>query len=259
MKRTFLIFFAFSVFLSCNEVSGTPPDTTQATPMHSYRIVNTFPHDPLAFTQGLVFHNGYLYESTGQYGHSSLRKVELETGAVLEIHPLSADYFGEGITILDDKIYQLTWQSYTGFIYDAESFLPLENFYYATEGWGIIHDGRHFVVSDGTAFLTLLDTETFEEIGRIEIRDNGKPVTNINELEWVGGEIFANVLPTDRIARIDPQTGKVTGWINLAGLLDAESKSQASVLNGIAYDSEKKRLFVTGKLWPKLFEIEIVP
>jgi glutamine cyclotransferase len=245
--------------LLSNEVSAIPPDTTQATPIYSYRIVHTFPHDPLAFTQGLVFHDGYLYESTGQYGHSSLRKVELETGAVVEIHELSAEYFGEGITLLDDKIYQLTWQSYTGFIYDARSFLPLKNFYYATEGWGIIYNNGHFVVSDGTAFLSLLDTRTFEEVGKIEVKDNGKPVININELEWVEGEIFANVLPTDRIARIDPETGKVRGWINLAGLLDAESKSHAGPLNGIAYDSENKRLFVTGKLWPKLFEIELIP
>lgn len=241
-----------------NEVFGTPPDTTQATPVHGYKIVNTFPHDPAAFTQGLIFHNGYLYESTGQYGQSSLRKVELETGAVLEIHKLSADYFGEGITIWDNKIYQLTWQSYTGFIYDAASFLSLKNFYYATEGWGIIHNGERFVVSDGTSSLSLLDARTFQEVGRVEVTDNGTPVANINELEWVEGEIFANVLPTDRIARIDPKTGKVIGWINLAGLLGAESKSQPGVLNGIAYDSENERLFVTGKLWPKLFEIELV-
>lgn len=258
LKRAFLVLVGFSLFLTGNDVSGIHPDSAQATPTFGYKIINTFPHDPSAFTQGLIFHDGYLYESTGQYGHSSLRKVELETGAVLEIHELSADYFGEGITLLGNKIYQLTWQSFTGFIYDAGSFLPLENFYYATEGWGIIYNNGHFIVSDGTSSLSLLDTIAFQEVGKIEVKDNGKPVVNINELEWVEGEIFANVLPTDRIARIDPQSGKVTGWINLAGLLDAESKARASILNGIAYDSEKKRLFVTGKLWSKLFEIELV-
>jgi glutaminyl-peptide cyclotransferase len=256
--RSFIIFFAFLISFLDNEMSGMPPDTAQVTPIYSYKVIHSYPHDPSAFTQGLIFHDGYLYESTGQYGHSSLRKVELETGAVLEIHQLSAEYFGEGITLWDNKIYQLTWQSYTGFVYDAESFLPLENFYYDTEGWGIIHSEGHFVVSDGSSFLSLLDVGTFEEIGKIEVKDNEKPVANINELEWVAGEIFANILPTDRIARIDPQTGKVIGWINLSGLLGAESKS-ASVLNGIAYDSENSRLFVTGKLWPKLFEIEVTP
>ena len=257
LKGLFLRIIAVLAGLIANAVFAVPPDTAPSTPTYTYRVVNTYPHDPSAFTQGLIFHDGFLYESTGQYGHSSLRKVELETGAVLEIHPLSDDYFGEGITIFDSKIYQLTWQSYTGFIYDAESFVPLENFYYATEGWGIIHYEDDFIVSDGTSSLSLLDPTTFEEIGKIEVADQGMPVANINELELVEGELFANVLPTDRIARINPRTGNVTGWINLSGLLDAESKSQANVLNGIAYDSDQKRLFVTGKLWPKLFEIEI--
>jgi glutamine cyclotransferase len=242
-----------------NVLFGILPDTAQVIPNFTYKVIHTYPHDPSAFTQGLIFHDGYLYESTGQYGHSSLRKVELETGAVLEIHELSDEYFGEGITLVNNKIYQLTWRSYTGFVYDAASFLLLENFYYATEGWGIIQNAGHFIVSDGTSSLSLLDMGTFEEIGKIEVKDNKTPVANLNELEWVDGEIFANVLPTDRIARINPQTGKVTGWINLLGLLGDESKSQASVLNGIAYDSNNKRIFVTGKLWPKLFEVEIIP
>lgn len=259
LKRTVWILFAFLIVFLNNEIFGIPPDTAQVTPNFTYKTIHTYPHDPSAFTQGLIFHNGYLYESTGQYGHSSLRKIELKTGAVLEIHELSEEYFGEGITLVGGKIYQLTWRSYTGFVYDAETFLLLDNFYYATEGWGIIHNAGHFIVSDGTSFLSLLDSGTFEEIGKVEVKDNETPVDNLNELEWVDGEIFANVLPTDRIARIDPQTGKVVGWINLSGLLGGESKSQSSVLNGIAYDSENKRLFVTGKLWPKLFEIEIIP
>lgn len=230
------------------------------TPTYSYRIVNVYPHDNAAYTQGLVYENGFLYESTGRYGFSSLRKVELETGAVLQSHELPAEYFGEGITIFDNKIYQLTWKSYTGFIYDKESFLFLDNFYYSSEGWGITYDGIHFIISDGTAVLHFLDPKTYEEIRQVTVYSEDGPVLNLNELEYIKGEIFANVLPTDRIARINPQTGKVTGWIDLSGLLGAEAHHpQIDVLNGIAYDSENKRLFVTGKLWPKLFEIELIP
>jgi glutamine cyclotransferase len=236
-------------------------ETTQKTiPTYGYRIVNVYPHDKDAFTQGLVFENGILYESTGRFGYSSLRKVELETGAVLEIHDLPPEYFGEGITIFNNKIFQLTWQSYTGFIYDKENFLLLENFYYSTEGWGITNDGKHFIFSDGTAVLHFLNPETYEEVKQIEVKAENGPVLNLNELEYIDGEIYANVLPTDRIARIDPETGNVLGWINLNGLLGADQhNTQANVLNGIAYDQEKKRLFVTGKFWPKLFEIKLIP
>lgn len=255
LKNLFLILFISLISVAYSQDKAKENITT-----YSYRIVNVYPHDQDAFTQGLVFENGYLYEGTGLFGHSSLRKVELQTGSVLEIHELPAEYFGEGITIFNNRIFQLTWQSYTGFVYDKESFLFLDNFYYSTEGWGITHDGKHFIFSDGTATLHFLNPETYQEVKQIEVKAENGPVLNLNELEYIDGEIFANVLPTDRIARIDPETGNVLGWINLNGLLGADQyNSQANVLNGIAYDQGKKRLFVTGKFWPKLFEIKIVP
>jgi glutamine cyclotransferase len=255
LKNLFLI-----LFIGLITVTYSQDKAQETIPTYSYRIVNIYPHDKDAFTQGLVFENGILYESTGRFGYSSLRKVELNTGAVIEIHDLPPEYFGEGITIFNDKIFQLTWQSYTGFIYDKENFLLLENFYYSTEGWGITNDGKHFIFSDGTATLHFLDPETYQEMKQIEVKAENGPVLNLNELEYIDGEIFANVLPTDRIARIDPETGNVLGWINLNGLLGAgQYNTQANILNGIAYDQEKKRLFVTGKFWPKLFEIKLIP
>lgn len=254
MKNIFL-----TLFIGLITVAHSQEKAQEKIPTYNYRIVNVYPHDKDAFTQGLVFENGYLYEGTGLFGQSSLRKVELETGSVLEIHELPAEYFGEGITIFNNRIFQLTWQSYTGFIYDKENFLFLDNFYYSTEGWGITHDGKNFIFSDGTATLHFLDPETYQEVKQIEVKADNEPVLNLNELEYINGEIFANVLPTDRIARIDPTIGNVLGWINLNGLLGADQyNSQANILNGIAYDSKKRRLFVTGKLWPKLFEIELI-
>lgn len=234
-----------------------PPSQT---PTYTYRIIQAYPHDREAFTQGLIFQNGVLYESTGLRGRSSLRRVDLETGEVLQILPLANQYFGEGITLYEDKIYQLTWQSRVGFVYDEESFELLQEFSYPTEGWGITHDGQRLIVSDGTATLYFWDPETLEEIGRVQVRDQGKPVTWLNELEYVQGEIYANVWQTNRIARIEPQTGQVVGWVLLQGLLTPEDLRQpVDVLNGIAYDAANDRLFVTGKLWPKLLEIELVP
>jgi glutamine cyclotransferase len=228
-------------------------------PIYSYNIVNTYPHDPDAFTEGLVFDDGFLYEGTGLYGNSSLRKVELETGNVLQIHELSVEFFGEGITIYGDKIIQLTWQSHIGFVYDKNSFELLQEFNYSTEGWGITHDGTRLIMSDGTSTLHFLDPQTFEEIGQLEVFDDRGPVTKLNELEYVQGEIYANVWQTDRIAIIAPETGRVIGWVDLRGLLTAEDRSeQVDVLNGIAYDAATDRLFVTGKLWPKLFEIKLI-
>ena len=228
----------------------------------TYNVVNTYPHDRNAFTQGLVFENGVLYEGTGLRGRSTLRRVELETGEILQIHELPEEFFGEGVTIYGNRIIQLTWQSSVGFVYDVydkESFELLEEFNYPTEGWGITHDGNRLIMSDGTSILHFLDPETFEEIGRIEVLDRGSPVTRLNELEYVQGEIYANVWQTDLIARIAPLTGQVTGWIDLKGLLGPEDRSEpVDVLNGIAYDAENDRLFVTGKLWPKLFEIELI-
>ncbi|MDD5082476.1 MAG: glutaminyl-peptide cyclotransferase [Dehalococcoidales bacterium] len=235
------------------------PVTTAPAPVYTYRVVNAYPHDPQAFTQGLAFDNGILYEGTGLYGSSSLRRVDRETGEVLQIHNLPAEYFGEGITVYQGTIIQLTWQSYTGFIYDRDSFDLLRQFSYPTEGWGVTHDGERIIMSDGTSILHFLDPVTFSETGSVEVHDNDMPVTRINELEHINGEIYANVWQTDEIAIIDPRDGRVTGWIDLSGLLPTrEVSGQVDVLNGIAYDSPAGRLFVTGKLWPWLFEIELV-
>lgn len=223
---------------------------------YSYNIVNTYPHDPAAFTQGLVFDNNRLYEGTGLRGQSSLRKVELETGKIIKMYELPQKYFGEGITLYKDRIIQLTWQSHTGFVYDKDTFTVLKEFSYSTEGWGITHDGNTFIMSDGTSTLYFLDFETFEIVRTLDVYDD-EPVTRLNELEYINGEIYANVWLTDRIAIISPDTGKVTGWIELEGLLPAGDQ-QPDVLNGIAYDVDNDRLFVTGKLWPYLFEIDLV-
>lgn len=228
-------------------------------PTYGYSIVNIYPHDRNAFTQGLVLDRGVLFEGTGLRGRSSLRRVELETGEILQFLALPAQLFGEGITIYGDEIFQLTWKSNVGFVYDRDSFELLRSFNYPTEGWGLTHDGQRLIMSDGTATLHFLDPETLEEVGRIEVYDGEGPVTRLNELEYVKGEIFAHIWLTDLVARIDPRSGKVVGWIDLAGLLEPEDYSvPVDVLNGIAYDPERRRLFVTGKLWPKLFEIELV-
>ena len=228
-------------------------------PVYTYRIINTYPHDRNAFTQGLFFENGLLYEGTGLYKRSTLRKVELETGNVVQLFEMPEQYFGEGITIFEDRIIQLTWRAKEGFVYDKESFELLRNFDYPTEGWGITHDGKQLIMSDGTANLYLLDPETFVETGRIQVSDAGGPVSRLNELEYINGEIYANIWQSNRIARISPHTGEVVGWIDLQGLLSPEDKTKAvDVLNGIAYDAVDERLFVTGKLWPKLFEIALV-
>lgn len=226
----------------------------------SYEVINIYPHERSSFTQGLSFKDGFLYEGTGLNGKSSLCKVELETGNILQIHRLSAKLFGEGIAILGDKIIQLTWMSNEGFVYNRKDFKLLREFTYPTEGWGITYDGESLIVSDGTSTLHFLNPETFEEIRQIEVFDNNGPVSKLNELEYVKGKIFANVWQTDFIAIISPGTGRVDGWVNLQGLLTAKDRSIAvDVLNGIAYDSRNDRLFVTGKLWPKLFEIELIP
>jgi len=249
-----------NLVVETDERQSTYFPVTLSSPYHyTYRVINSFPHDPEALTQGLVFDNGTLFEGTGLYGKSTLRQVELETGAVLRSLSLASQYFGEGITIYKDQVVQLSWRSNTGFLYDKDSFELLQTFSYPTEGWGITHDGVRLIVSDGTSTLYFWDPVTFEEIGRIEVHDQDGPVTQLNELEYVRGEVFANVYYTDRIARINPHTGKVTGWINLKGLLDSEEGLEsAGVLNGIAYDAENDRLFVTGKRWPKLFEIRLI-
>jgi len=249
-----------AIICSCSNSTEPPlPKNSDIIPVYTYSVVNVYPHDKSAFTQGLVFEDGVLYEGTGLYGRSTLRRVELETGDIMQIYVLPAQYFGEGVTIYGSKIIQLTWQSNVGFIYDKDSFELLQEFDYPTEGWGITYDGERLIMSDGTSILYFLDPETLEEIGRIEVYDNDGPVTRLNELEYVQGEIYANVWRMDHIATIAPQTGKVIGWIELEGLLGTEDYTEPiDVLNGIAYDAENDRLFVTGKLWPKLFEIELV-
>ena len=222
-------------------------------------VVEIFPHDPESFTQGFVYHRGYFYESTGLHGKSALKKIELNSGKVIKRVELGKEYFGEGMTILDDKIYQLTWLNATGFIYDLSSFKKTGRFSYRSEGWGLTTDGKSLVMSDGTAVITFLNPETFQVSRRIKVRDGKIPVKYINELEFIRGEIWANVFTTDLIARISSQTGRVLSWVDLSSLPALLPRSsRRDVLNGIAYDPERDRIFVTGKLWPKIFEIKIV-
>ena len=232
------------------------PATAQPIPVYTYKIVNTFPHDPQAYTQGLVFDEGILYEGTGGYGSSVIRRVDLVSGRVLQEYRLPANYFGEGITLCGDTLVQLTWQSHAGFVYDKNSFKQLREFSYPTEGWGITYDGSHIIMSDGSSRLYFLNPENFNTTGYIEAHDENGPVNMLNELEYVGGRIFANVWTTDKIVILDPADGSVTGWLDLSGLREkGRFNSSVDVLNGIAYDAKSNRMFVTGKLWPILFEI----
>ena len=236
--------------------AAMPPREINPT-MVGYRIVNVYPHDTRAYTQGLIYRDGFLYESTGLRGQSTLRKVRLESGEVVQQARVDAQYFAEGLTDWGDSLIQLTWQSGIGFEYDFSTFAPRRRFRYTGEGWGLTHDNERLILSDGSSNLRFLDPATFKEIGSIPVTDGGKPVLDLNELEFVRNEIYANVWHSDRIARIDPRSGRVTGWIDLTGLLPAgERRDPEAVLNGIAYDAAGGRLFVTGKLWPKLFEIE---
>jgi glutamine cyclotransferase len=226
-----------------------------------YQVLNTYPHDSHAFTQGLVCVDGHLYESTGIKGESSVRMVDLSTAKVLQKYDLPAEYFGEGLTDWGSTLVQLTWKEHTGFVYDRFSFSVLRTFHYTGEGWGLTHDETQLIMSDGTSYLRFLDPKSFKETRRIRVSDEtGRPVEKLNELEYLHGEIYANIWETDEIVRISPQTGKVLGWIDLKGIIDKRSLGNPdAVLNGIAHDSAGDRLFVTGKLWPKLFEIKIVP
>lgn len=238
---------------------GPSYPTPQSVPICTYRIVNTYAHDRAAFTEGLVFENGFIYEGTGLYGNSSIRKVDLETGEVLQINKLPDIYFGEGITICGDKLVQLTWQSKVGLVYDKNTLRLIRDFTYDTEGWGITYDGKRLIMSDGTSILYFLDPGTFTINGYIKVYDQGSPLTRLNELEFINGQVYANIWPTNKIAIIDPSNGHVTGWIDLSGLLASrQSTKPIDVLNGIAYDAENDRLFVTGKLWPWLFEIKLI-
>jgi glutamine cyclotransferase len=250
----FLIVAAALTAFACG--SATEASTT---PEYSYQVVHAYPHDPMAFTQGLFYLNGVLYEGTGLEGQSSIRKVKLETGEVLQKRDVPEQYFGEGIVNWKDRLLELTWKAQSGFIYDLKSFAPRGEFPYPGEGWGLTQDGKRIIMSDGSEQLRFWDPETLKETGRLTVTDQGQPIRDLNELEWVKGEIYANVWQTNRIARIDPATGKVVGWIDLTGLLSpADHTDMTDVLNGIAYDAAGDRLFVTGKRWPKLFEIKLV-
>ncbi|MDR3749954.1 MAG: glutaminyl-peptide cyclotransferase [Terracidiphilus sp.] len=225
-----------------------------------FSVVHVYPHDPQAFTQGLLYVDGHLYESTGLNGHSTLRMEDLETGRTLQNLDVPSRYFAEGLTQWDSTLIQLTWQAHTALVYDRFSFRLLRTFHYTGEGWGLTRDGKNLVLSDGTATLRFFNPTSFREVRRVVVRDHGAPVGQLNELEYVHGQIYANIWHSDRIARIAPATGKVLGWINLSVLLPQNQRSSPeAVLNGIAYDAAHDRLFVTGKLWPTLFEIKVLP
>ena len=226
---------------------------------YGYRVLNTFPHDTAAFTQGLIYRDGFLYESAGQYGQSSLRKLRLETGQILQQRPVDKQYFAEGLTEFNGSLIQLTWKENIAFVYNLTTFAPERTFQYSGEGWGLTHDGKRLILSDGSPTLRMLNPTTFAETARLVVKDGGTPVEELNELEYMKGEIYANIWNTDRIARISPQSGVVTAWIDLAELWPSRERRDAdAVLNGIAYDAAGDRLFVTGKLWPKIYQIELV-
>jgi glutamine cyclotransferase len=237
-----------------------PPIPVARPPEYTFKIVRAFPHDANAFTQGLAYRDGFLYEGTGLQGRSSLRKVNLETGKVVREIDLAPEFFGEGITLLKNEVLQLTWQSQIGFVYRLSDFHLLRRFSYPGEGWGLTTDGHDIFMSDGTPEIRVLDPDRLAEKRHFTVHDGGAPVKELNELEFVEGQIFANIWQTDRIVRISPQNGEVVGWIDLKGLMSPVYRLESgAVLNGIAYDAEGKRLFVTGKLWPKIFQIKLAP
>ncbi len=270
MKRFVALFLLIIVLLlpACGAraaTQGVPSPVVDASalaepPTDSFRTLNYWPHDPAAYTEGLVYADGAFYESTGLNGMSSLRKVDAETGNVLARLPLDPAYFAEGLTLFGGKLIQLTWQSHIGFVYDRQCFCLERTFAYDGEGWGLTHDDRFLIMSDGTERIRFLDPTTFAVVRTISVADHGQPLTNLNELEYINGEIYANVWLTDRIVRIDPASGAILGWIDLTGLLpDADRSPSIAELNGIAYDAATDRLFVTGKNWPEIFQIALVP
>lgn len=243
-------------------ITATVHTSLSSAPVYTYGVTDTYPHDPNAFTEGLVYYNGFLYESSGLYGNSSLRRVDIDTGQILQIYNLSSEYFGEGITIFNNTIIQLTWQNNTGFVYDLNSFGLLRNFSYPGEGWGLTNNGSQLIMSDGTANLYFLNPQTFQRTSEITVRDGTTPVDDLNSLDFINGSIFANVWPTSTILVIDPATGQVTASIDLTGIenfTDCHCDLANDVLNGIAYDTQGNRLFVTGKMWPDVFQIQIIP
>jgi glutamine cyclotransferase len=257
MRKRSLVALSAAVAILAAVLTWTFVDGVGARAARTVNVVAAYPHDPNAFTQGLVVYGGELLESTGQYGSSSLRRVDIETGRVEQLLPLDAMYFGEGIAVLADRVYQLTWQNGIAFVYDATTFAAERTFRYTGEGWGLTTDGTHLILSDGTSALRFLDPETLSVVRQLTVTDAEIPVVQINELEYVEGEIWANIWHSDRIARIAPDTGKVVGWIDLSALYPRNGRPAEAVLNGIAYDPAEQRLFVTGKNWPQLFELEI--
>lgn len=244
----------------CATLSGSEPEPATGTIWYDAEIVNSFPHDPEAFTQGLIFLDGYLYESTGRRGESTLRKVDLQTGEVIQKIDLDESYFGEGLTYWKDRLIQLTLHAETGLTYDLRTFEPTESFTYNGDGWGITQNGEHLILSNGSDTLTFLDPDTFREVRHLSVHENSVPVSRINELEIVNGELYANILYLDHIVIIDPDSGRLTGRIDLTDLVATVREQQSvNVLNGIAYDAESDRLFITGKLWPRLYEIQVFP
>lgn len=258
-RNSFNIRFCFSDGTSENRSLTLRFKSDIVPDYYGYRIKAVFLHDRNAYTQGLVYHDGWLYEGTGQRGRSSLRKIRLKTGEIIGTLNLASELFGEGICIFDDKIIQLTWTSQIGFVYDLESFKLIKKINYSTQGWGLTTNGKQLIMSDGSEKIYFLEPEYFTELARIEVYDHEGPVRNLNELEYINGEIYANVYQTFKIVRIDPETGKVLAWINLTGILaQKDYHTDVDVLNGIAYDDKNDRLFVTGKRWPELFQIELV-
>lgn len=249
-----------ALMLGMNACEPVPPEPPAEAARYTVAVVNTYPHDAEAYTQGLCITPEGLFEGTGLYGQSSLRRVDLETGDILQQTPVDQAYFGEGIAVLGERIYQLTWKAGTGFIYDRDSFARLDTFAYEGEGWGLTHDGERLIMSDGTAWLRFLDPDTLAETGRVEVHTEEGLVNRLNELEYIDGRIYANIWQTDYIVIIDPADGAVVSWVDLRGLLPDEDRTlRTDVLNGIAWDAAEGRLYVTGKRWPKLFEIELVP
>ena len=245
--------------VGCSQAGSTSQPAAEAgssAPFYGFLAANSFPHDPQAFTQGLIYRDGFLYESTGLNGKSSLRKVELETGRVVQRRDVEQKYFAEGLTDWDGRLLQLTWQTNVGFVYDLAKFEPQQTFMYSGEGWGLTHDDKRLIMSDGTSRLRFLDPGTFSETGGVDVTDGGRPVDKLNELEFVNGEVYANVWQTERIAIIAPDSGRVTAWLDLAGLRPPAGPTD-DVMNGIAYDAAGDRLFVTGKLWPQLYQIRV--
>jgi len=256
-----VIFLASLALISITLWAGdrqTQGTEQSAVPVYSYKIITVYPHDKAAYTQGLVYDGQILYESTGLYGNSTVRQVDLETGKIQQSYSMPTRYFGEGLTIWKDRLIQLTWRSRTGFVYNKSDFKQIRNFSYEREGWGITSDGLHLIMSDGSDTLSFINPDTFTDNGSIRVKERGKPVFNLNELEYINGSIVANIYFDNRIAIISPETGAVTGWIDLRELTAREKNlSTVDVLNGIAYNPKNGTLLVTGKLWPELFEIEI--